>query len=110
MPTFPENDPYHRQSVLVKWDDGTVVSLTLSEGVTVPECRVCGFMADHLCDYPIGDEKTCDAGLCYEHINEVMEGIHYCEPHFKEYQKYDQTPAARGVRPPQNDNWYESNE
>lgn len=33
------------------------------EGLIVPVCR-CSHAADWLCDYPIGDGKTCDLPLC----------------------------------------------
>lgn len=29
-------------------------------------CRFCGHLAEHLCDYPVGDGKTCDLPLCGE--------------------------------------------
>lgn len=27
-------------------------------------CRICGCFADKLCDYPIGNDKTCDSAMC----------------------------------------------
>ena len=36
-------------------------------GKGVVACCVCGAVADHLCDYPMGKGKTCDANLCRAH-------------------------------------------
>lgn len=38
---------------------------------------------DFLCDYPVGDDKTCDFGMCSEHINQVGEDLHYCNTHYE---------------------------
>ena len=35
----------------------------------------------HLCDWPIGDAKTCDMGMCEEHATEVGHDRHYCPVH-----------------------------
>lgn len=47
-------------------------------------CVACGFLADYLCDYPLGGGKTCDAPLCDEHaIKQGMEtdDLHFCRAH-----------------------------
>jgi DNA-binding XRE family transcriptional regulator len=34
---------------------------------SVEPCVACGFLAEHLCDWPMGNGKTCDAALCEDH-------------------------------------------
>ncbi len=36
-------------------------------GEDVVACCVCGTFSEHLCDYPLGNGKTCDAPLCPNH-------------------------------------------
>ena len=38
---------------------------------------------DFLCDYPVGDDKTCDFAMCPEHSNQVGEDLHYCNTHYE---------------------------
>lgn len=51
-------------------------------------CRDCGALGVNLCDYPVGDGKTCDAPLCDEHAAEVAPEIHYCAGHLAEWTKF----------------------
>lgn len=46
-------------------DTGEPKGFVCGEGV-IP-CSVCGIVAEHLCDYPLGEGKTCDAPLCCNH-------------------------------------------
>jgi len=48
-------------------------------------CRKCNAIADKLCDYPVGNEKTCDAPLCGEHAINITGDIDYCPDHAKEH-------------------------
>ena len=57
-------------------------------------CVKCGSLADILCDYPVGVEKTCDRILCGEHSSEIGHDIHYCEAHKK---LWDQFVESGGV-------------
>lgn len=57
-------------------------------------CRECGFIADILCDYPVGVEKTCDRILCENHSSEIGHDIHYCKAHKK---LWDQFVESGGV-------------
>lgn len=36
-------------------------------GPGVTPCSSCAYVADYLCDYPLGGGKTCDAPLCEDH-------------------------------------------
>ena len=39
--------------------------------------------SEFLCDYPIGNDKTCDAEMCGDHSQMVGEDLHYCESHMQ---------------------------
>ncbi len=52
-----------------------------------PHCANCADVAMNLCDYPIGEEKTCDRKICHQHSNLVGSDIHYCDAHFAIYKK-----------------------
>lgn len=41
----------------------------------------CGDVGTHLCDYPVGNGKTCDMPLCHGHAFEAAPEIHYCPGH-----------------------------
>ena len=53
----------------------------------VPCCRVCGCMATQLCDYPIGNDKTCDSALCSDCSHSIKGDLDYCPEHAGEYGK-----------------------
>ncbi len=36
-------------------------------GEMATPCSVCGAFSEHLCDYPMGKGRTCDAPLCANH-------------------------------------------
>lgn len=36
-----------------------------------------------LCDYPMGDGKTCDYGMCEDHSHQIGEDLHYCQTHYQ---------------------------
>ena len=44
-------------------------------------CSLCGAVADNLCDYPIGDGKTCSAPICDDHSIIAGDDKHYCVDH-----------------------------
>lgn len=50
-----------------------------------PNCRKCSAVSDKLCDYPVGEDKTCDAPLCIEHAINIAGDIDYCPDHAKGY-------------------------
>jgi hypothetical protein len=60
-------------------------------------CRECGCESDFLCDYPVGNEKTCDAQLCWKHAHEVAPGVHYCNAHFEEWKKFKDSGGVTDV-------------
>jgi len=50
-------------------------------------CRECGDLADTLCDYPLGNDKTCDSALCKWHSVSMRGDLDYCTEHATEYGK-----------------------
>jgi hypothetical protein len=60
-----------------------------------PHCRECAHESEFLCDYPVGDGKTCDAPLCDVHAHEVGLETHYCTAHHAEWLAF---VASGGVK------------
>lgn len=54
-----------------------------------PHCEAdgCAASTSFLCDYPIGDLKTCDLALCGSHAYEVAADTHYCPNHLLLWQE-----------------------
>jgi hypothetical protein len=52
------------------------------------QCAECGWLGENLCDYPVGEGKTCDRLLCDEHANEIAPDLHYCAAHFGMWTAY----------------------
>jgi len=50
-------------------------------------CRICGCLAEKLCDYPIGNDKTCDSAMCKECAVHIRGDLDYCPEHATEYGK-----------------------
>jgi hypothetical protein len=48
-------------------------------------CKICGWVADVLCDYPMGKGKTCDIQLCSNCAFEVGDDFHLCPVHKAEF-------------------------
>jgi len=51
-------------------------------------CSDCADVGDLLCDYPVGDGKTCDRLMCEDHSHEIAPDVHYCEHHYGEWRKF----------------------
>jgi hypothetical protein len=60
-----------------------------------PHCADCGAVSDNLCDYPVGDDKTCDRSLCDEHSHQVGIDIHYCDTHKKHWDKFKRVGGVK---------------
>ena len=48
----------------------------------------CAAFAEYLCDYPVGENRTCDRPMCADHAHQVGHDIHYCPGHFREYEAW----------------------
>ena len=66
------------------------------EGVHPEPCRDCGVQSEYLCDYPVGNGKTCDALLCEIHAYEVADNVHYCKGHYEEWKKFVDSGGLSG--------------
>jgi len=82
-----ELDEYGRGHGRIRFTDGRIIFVS-GEGFESKPCKECGFESDYLCDYPVGNNKTCDALLCEKHAKEVGVNIHYCPGHYKEHQDF----------------------
>lgn len=54
------------------------------DGPGMVGCATCGRCADFLCDYPLGEGKTCSATLCETHARAIGgpdEDLHFCPAH-----------------------------
>jgi len=47
------------------------------------KCNDCSWIVEYLCDYPVGNDLTCDAELCADHATEIAPNTHYCSCHTK---------------------------
>jgi hypothetical protein len=61
----------------------------LTEGQTMficgdlgAHCADCSAVGDFLCDFPVGDGKTCDRPICEDHSKEIGPDLHYCDTHY----------------------------
>ena len=51
------------------------------DGDGIEACNECGRVADNLCDFPVGNGKTCDMLLCDDHSHPIAEDRHLCPIH-----------------------------
>jgi len=62
-----------------------------------PHCSYCSDVGELLCDYPVGNGKTCDRQICQNHANEVADDIHYCHGHHQEWMEFIRNGGADGI-------------
>lgn len=53
-----------------------------------PHCAHCADVGTLLCDYPVGDGKTCDQALCEIHATELGTNLHYCPAHMEMWEAH----------------------
>jgi len=46
-----------------------------------PKCIVCGMYAGFLCDFDIGEGKTCDNPVCAQHRVRIALNVDHCPEH-----------------------------
>ena len=68
--------------------DGIDESLQCHE----PECQL---MAEIMCDYPMGEGKSCDIPLCREHAFHLGQGFHLCPFHKRLFQSKEKLVMFR---------------
>lgn len=57
-------------------------------GALGPHCSSCAALGINLCDFPVGEGKTCDLPICGAHSTEVAPNLHYCLPHQQMWEKF----------------------
>lgn len=75
-----------------KMDNGTILHI---KGDLGPHCADCSDIQVNLCDYPVGNEKTCDRGVCEQHSHEIAPNLHYCTPHYKSWQEFESSGGVK---------------
>ncbi len=59
-----------------------------------PHCSHCMDVCTFLCDYPVGDDKTCDKPLCTNHATEIGHDLHYCVAHHEAFKTFAASGGA----------------
>ena len=57
----------------------------------------CAWVSDFLCDYPVGNDKSCDRSLCTDHAYEVAPDTHYCGPHYEQWKEFRDGGGVKSV-------------
>lgn len=72
----PDEPPGKFEPIICGSDVHPCVSPVLGRGL-------CGYVSDYLCDFPMGEGKTCDLALCERHAIEQskMQDMHLCPQH-----------------------------
>ena len=58
-------------------------------------CTDCAGFGDYLCDFPVGNGKTCDRIVCEDHCKEIAPEIHYCNEHHKEWKEFKESGGVK---------------
>jgi len=66
---------------------GDITAIVCSRGASQKryKCSVCGQPATLLCDWKIGNGKTCDVPVCHEHTYRPAPGKDLCWAHSNEW-------------------------
>ena len=51
-------------------------------------CADCSALGEFLCDFPVGEGKTCDRPICEQHAHEIGPELHYCKAHHQMWQDF----------------------
>lgn len=85
------------------WDDyctskqGSVGQTIFLCGEFGPHCADCAGVGDILCDYPVGDGKTCDRAICSEHAVEIAPDLHYCKAHHQMWEDFKNSGGVDAI-------------
>ena len=62
-----------------------------------PHCgdSQCADVGENLCDYPVGDSRTCDMPICHGHSFEVAPNMHYCPAHTTMWREFKESGGVR---------------
>lgn len=62
-------------------------------------CSDCNWIHEYLCDFPVGNDKTCDRLMCEEHAMRISDDIHYCHTHYLMWVNYVEGKGIEKVLP-----------
>lgn len=65
-----------------------------------PHCADCSAPGDKLCDYPVGNGKTCDRSMCDDHASKIGPNMDYCEAHWRMWEAECQQRGVTALRFP----------
>jgi hypothetical protein len=57
------------------------VGFICGRGLKPPKCKWCEKPSTKLCDYPVTQDRTCDAPMCNEHAKSQAANIDTCPSH-----------------------------
>jgi hypothetical protein len=46
------------------------------------------YLSDNLCDYPVGNEKTCDRLIYEDRYNPIAPNVQFSDAHYSEWRKF----------------------
>jgi len=77
--------------LIIKESDGTTTFMCgehlRREDLALCSQPDCNRWAEFLCDYPVGEGKTCDLMLCEHCAKKAGPNYHFCPVHFAEFSK-----------------------
>ena len=76
---------YEKYAASKRKHAGTTIHI---RGDLGPHCADCADVGDNLCDYPVGNGKTCDRAICDAHAHEVAPNLHYCDAHHSAWREF----------------------
>lgn len=97
---FADGTPEHVKDRIISGRPGDGPVFMCGSGVeVVPVCR-CGVESSYLCDFPVGNGKTCDMNLCDDCARVVGPDKHLCDIHWHMFAKKADPPyvAPKGPR------------
>ncbi|WP_288637019.1 hypothetical protein [uncultured Oxalobacter sp.] len=82
---------------ITKTRDGEKLFMCGEEMPQLDVCVDCGYVADILCDYPVGEGLTCDRSLCSGCAVEVAPNLHYCKTHYELWKQFEESGGVKKV-------------
>ncbi|WP_432262812.1 hypothetical protein [Cupriavidus sp. TMH.W2] len=93
-PTRAEYEEWVRMGYLRSWE-AYCEAKSRSAGQTFficgelgQHCADCAAVGAFLCDYPVGEGKTCDRPMCADHAHEIGHELHYCAAHHQMWREF----------------------
>jgi len=77
-----------------KSPDGQIVGVICSRGPKRQKCYICSRLSSSLCDYPVGNGKTCDKPMCSQCKTTIGPDLDVC----REHNNPDDIAKTRGER------------